>query len=356
MKQSVTTIARWANILLIIITLFSYLSPIINPDSVLWPISLLGLIYPILIIGHIVFILYWLNQRKWYFLLSVGCLLVGWSSLTKNIAFYKSAPGEEAIRMLSFNIQGSNKFCTAKTKKGRAKFNVEEFIEFLENRSVDIAVLQEFVHKYVNMNTFLDKLMAAGFYAHRPPDKSMLILSKYPIGKTGELAFENSINGCLFADLSINNKIVRVYNIHLRSNQISLIADEVAEEGNFREKETWQMVRGMFANYKNTAQIRAKQSKKIGEHIRLCPHPVLVGGDFNDVPQSFAYRQLAKGLQDSFQEKGRGIGTTFSGSLPFLRIDYILVSPRLEVLYQKTERQSKYSDHYPVLAEVKWLR
>lgn len=354
MKQSLTVLARWANILFIIITLLAYLSPLLNPASIFWPISLLGLIYPILVMGNLLFILYWLNKRKWYFLFSVGCLLVGWSFLTRNVAFYNSTSDKEAIQIMTFNTENTRKFRTAKSKVGHDKFNNQEFITFLEECNIDIAVFQEFGTLNVSRKRMKSNFMEAGYHSYRPQNHSIQIISKYPIGRTGEFAFVNGSNGCVFADLEIEGKIVRLYGLHLRSNQITGLADKVAEEGNFRERETWQKVRNMFANYKNAAKIRAEQVEEIREHMELCPHPIVVCGDFNDVPQSFAYNQLAKGLKDSFQERGRGIGTTFSGSLPFLRIDYILVSPHLEVVHQRTERSSRYSDHYPVIAEVKW--
>ena len=71
----------------------------------------------------------------------------------------------------------------------------------------------------------------------------------------------------------------------------------------------------------------------------------------NDTPSSYAYGQLSDNLKDAFIERGLGFGSTYAGSLPLLRIDYIFASPkahieRFEVLpYQ-------ISDHYPIYARL----
>jgi endonuclease/exonuclease/phosphatase family metal-dependent hydrolase len=72
--------------------------------------------------------------------------------------------------------------------------------------------------------------------------------------------------------------------------------------------------------------MRARQAEILREHIAASPHPVIVCGDFNDTPLSYSYRLMSKGLKDSFMEKGWGLGTTYAGALPALRIDYILCS------------------------------
>jgi endonuclease/exonuclease/phosphatase family metal-dependent hydrolase len=80
---------------------------------------------------------------------------------------------------------------------------------------------------------------------------------------------------------------------------------------------------------------------------------VVVCGDFNDTPNSYTYHQISKGLNDAFREAGSGIGTTYVGKIPFLRIDYILYSKeRFDPLYFKVIRKN-LSDHYPVVSTLK---
>ena len=78
---------------------------------------------------------------------------------------------------------------------------------------------------------------------------------------------------------------------------------------------------------------------------------MLVIGDFNDTPQSYVYSTiLGNDLHDSFVVHGTGIGTTYAGSIPGLRIDYILSSNNIDITYHEVPKL-QYSDHYPVVAE-----
>jgi endonuclease/exonuclease/phosphatase family metal-dependent hydrolase len=70
-------------------------------------------------------------------------------------------------------------------------------------------------------------------------------------------------------------------------------------------------------------------------------------GDMNDVPMSYCYAQLRDMLDDAFVESGSGMGGTYIGALPSLRIDHILYSPTLESWDFHTLPE-KLSDHHGV--------
>ncbi len=83
------------------------------------------------------------------------------------------------------------------------------------------------------------------------------------------------------------------------------------------------------------------------------PFPILVCGDFNDLPNSYAYQKIAKGLEDSFLKKGNGIGSTFIGKIPFLRIDYILHSHHFETIKINIHPQ-ELSDHKAIESNLRY--
>jgi endonuclease/exonuclease/phosphatase family metal-dependent hydrolase len=96
---------------------------------------------------------------------------------------------------------------------------------------------------------------------------------------------------------------------------------------------------------------RSVQSNSVREEIDKSPYPVIVCGDFNDVPNSYAYCKIGDGLQNAFVEKGLGFGRTFSGISPTLRIDNIFLDKKFTI-DQFTRVSKKLSDHFPIIADA----
>jgi endonuclease/exonuclease/phosphatase family metal-dependent hydrolase len=100
---------------------------------------------------------------------------------------------------------------------------------------------------------------------------------------------------------------------------------------------------------------RARQARTVAAHIRECPYPVIVSGDFNDTPISYTYHILDKQLKDAFSEAGFGISNTYNGFIPLFRIDYVLYSRRFNAISYQCD-PIELSDHFPVVAVLEWLK
>jgi endonuclease/exonuclease/phosphatase family metal-dependent hydrolase len=109
----------------------------------------------------------------------------------------------------------------------------------------------------------------------------------------------------------------------------------------------------------NTFYLHGEQSDFVRKELNKSPYPLVVCGDLNDVPNSYAYRHIRQDMRDAFLEKGSGIGKTFTstssrflGRLPTLRIDYIFADPRFTSTGFYMIRKA-LSDHYGMFADFK---
>jgi endonuclease/exonuclease/phosphatase family metal-dependent hydrolase len=106
-------------------------------------------------------------------------------------------------------------------------------------------------------------------------------------------------------------------------------------------------MREMGVKFKAAFQMRAEQVREIRSHINASPYAVIVCGDFNDTPISYAYQQLRGNLKDAFVSSGSGIGRTYIGKLPSFRIDNVFHSEEFESFNFQTS-DFRMSDHLPV--------
>ena len=90
----------------------------------------------------------------------------------------------------------------------------------------------------------------------------------------------------------------------------------------------------------------------MAEKVHESPYPVILCGDFNDTPVSYTYHKLSRKLNDAFIGSGIGMGTTFRGNFPYVRIDYMLYSNDFKA-YRYQTGKINWSDHYPVMARFK---
>ncbi len=341
--------------------LLAYLSPYIYPKPY-WQFSLLGLGLPWLLLS--VFLLLLLNGAMRHYavmLWLVAVLLLGLPQISAIMQPPKFAATttHKAIKVLNYNIFGLSVL----------KFNnltEADFIKFVGEQNADIACFQE-IH---NAFDFQTKIKKAGHFPYMFEQGQLrAIYSKFPIigggvidslcfpeyGKIRLKNFKATGNGCTYADVLIQNDTVRVYNLQLQSNQISTTANNLRYNGGVKKlkrRQGWADIKHMFGLFRHEVQLRAEQADKVHQHILASKRNVIVCGDFNDTPASYTYHAMQQGLQDAFREAGSGLGFTYGGSVPSLRIDYILTSDAFDIQHFYIPKVN-FSDHYPVVMSVK---
>lgn len=322
-KNNIDRILFFVNSVILLLLLISYLSPKIHPDF-FWHISLLGILFPFLLILNTLFAVYWVISWRKYFWANIVIIVLGLPYIDNTIANQKNTLDkkefsqlqknkkhqfDQLINLMSFNVRLFNQNENIDDDKIETKI-----VEMIKEKKPNVLCLQEF-----NLTESTKELFDA-FNYKKNNDNKLQIFTNYRVIKSGYI---KSKNICIYKDIVLNDTI-RVYNIHLQSN--------------------W--VKTMKSSYQN----RVNEALKIKKHINKSPFPVIVCGDFNDTPLSYTYSTLKKGLADSFQESGIGIGNSYV-SIPTLRIDYILHSQKYES-YNYKKLKYKFSDHYPISCDI----
>lgn len=344
--------------------LIIYLASRINPQ-LFWPIALPGLTYPFFFVLNAGFVLLWILRKRWWFLLSLLILLLGFQHMKNFVSlnsFNKPLPESGYnLKVLSYNVRVFDLY----NYGPRWELNFTQrnnIFRFLQEGDFDIICFQEFVHDVTGAFKTLDTLpqILRARHAHADYSRSsrglnyfgLATFSAWPILNTGRIVFPHRTgNMCIYTDILVGQDTLRVYNVHLASVGLSpedfVFLENVISPEQVPDREYLrQGSKRILARLARAFGHRAEQVRLIAEHMDQCPYPIILAGDFNDTPFSNAYRVLTRNYRDAFRA-GRGVGQTYNWSIPGFRIDYIIHSHEFKAYNFRTGRQD-YSDHFPI--------
>lgn len=332
----------------------AYLAVHINPDNFALP-AFFGLAYPYLLLINIILVIIWAMLLRYEALISVFVIAIGFTHFSNYIQLSKPARDKTGtFKVISYNVRLFNYF---ETRNGIT--SEKKVLEFLKSQQPDILCLQEFfvIGNPSQAESIVKSALGGKYYSHlkilgsgKNRTYGIATFSKYPIINKGEIIHPGSSSLSIYSDLLIGKDTFRIYNNHLQSFRLKRMERSFIEEMTAsNNKETLDDVKSLSISLKKGFVRRAIQAQVVKDHINLSPYPVIVAGDFNDTPVSYAYRKLRKGLNDSFVNSGYGAGFTYKGNYPPNRIDYILYDNTL-INSSFDIKRVKYSDHYPIMA------
>ena len=339
--------AKWLNIVLLLFTVLALLAPYIDPRT-FWIFAFFAIAFPSLILLNIAFLFFWIWQKKWYLVYSLAVLILGWKSIVGVIGFgTHKKNADKTITVGSYNISALSTLDPGSQDYG--KLTKQDFEKFLNDvGSIDIMCTQETDAKSRKLISSICEFPY--YYQHQ--SLHTCIFSKYPILNHGSIVFKNSFNSAVWSDIKFGEKVYRIFCVHLQSNTVSNLTKKTFSQEEMKTNKRYQGILKIMSRIKNATLLRVNQAQQVEQLIRTSPYPVIIGADLNDTPQSYVYAQLSDELKDSFKEGFWGFGSTYNGSFPFLRIDYILTDKKIDVINHRIFRV-KFSDHYPVFSKLK---
>ncbi|MFO7575130.1 MAG: endonuclease/exonuclease/phosphatase family protein [Bacteroidales bacterium] len=352
MRKLFSNILLGINIFLALSLLISYLAVHINPEDFILP-AFFGLLYPYLLIINIILAVIWAVNLRFYALISVVCIVIGFNHISNYIRPARPATNNDhQFTLMSYNVRLFNKYEGPGTESSE-----NDVVELVADIQPDILCLQEYYAEsdWDKLTNLFAASMGSGIESHvkmsgrgRGSFYGIATFSRFPIVNRGEIIHPDSPGLTIYTDILIESDTFRVFNNHLQSFRLRRMERSFVSEMIGVQEQRVSELSGLFASLRDGFVKRAAQANVIKAFIDTSPYPVIVTGDFNDTPVSYSYRRIRKGLTDTFLKSGYGAGFTYKGNYPPNRIDYILHDSRLKSTSYRVIGV-RYSDHYPVI-------
>lgn len=353
---------------LLLADLAMWISPTSSRLMVLAGIAFLALFFV-----NIFFAATWLfSSHKSWCLVSVLAMLVSLPALQSTYSHHRIDEAEQATSTHTLHLLTYNTHLTQMVKK--AKDN--DVLRYVKQSDADIVLLQEYeVRKQATWLTFEE---ARAYLRDEYPYSDFqfavetgrrrygtAIFSKYPLRNAARIPYTSAANSSSRCDVIVDTDTFRLINNHLESNAFTE-KDLSFDATGVDDMDDWMRTKseGLLAKLTTAAAHRSEQARAVRDEVDASPYPVILCGDFNDVPVSYTYHTIRFGgksgprakedLTDAFLMTSCGKrGSTFVKHGLGIRIDYILTSPFFTPVHTQIDRLD-YSDHYPLSATISW--
>lgn len=345
-----------------LLTIFSAFGGRVSPDLLVLP-SLLCLAFPYFAIFTIILTVFWIFCRKIIFS-ALGVLTIIVCLAPLSVAFpmgssSKPTPGAETFKIVSWNVIHTRDLRNPETKSNRA-------VRWMINSDADIitmAELKNFSSEFTGLSKSLrDSLFKAFPYRAGLNSTDIKIMSKYPVKRIDRIL--NEKGECRFDFFKVSfpeGKELVVGMVHLYSFGLSEEERQVVTEINSvsSAKTSLKEFKGPIrSKLGNAFRKRGRNATSLREIIDDIPSstPLIICGDFNDVPVSWAYN-IVRGddMRDAYAETNFGPAITYNLHAFYFHIDQMLYRGPIKAL-DLTVDKINTSDHYPLVGEFEFTK
>ena len=355
---------RIFSVVVYLLTILAAFGGRVDPRYLSFP-SILCLAFPYLAILSIVLIIFWLCARKIIFCgLGIITIIICLTPLSTvfPLGSSRNPSGGETFKILSWNVIHTNDLRQPDYQGNRA-------IEYMIQSGADVICLTE-VRKFDDseIHHFSKELQDSIFriypyFAGLPNKTDIKVLSKYPVQRLEKISYD-AMGNCRFDFFKINfpgNNELIVAMVHLFSYGLSEEERMVVTDINSMEtaKMSMKELKGTIRRKMGDAfRTRAEDAVKLREELDdISPDvPLIVCGDFNDVPSSWTYN-IVRGddLRDAYEETNFGPAITYNLHAFYFHIDQMLYRGPLVALDLSIGKIDS-SDHYPLIGEFEFLK
>ena len=337
------------------------------PSTVCFFSDALALAYPFAL-GVLLFFLFFslFRQHKRALLIAL-VIFAGYRNLGNTIAFHpfasKHAADSSTIKVLSWNVFF---FLNDHSKEhDTTGSGLRKMVDLIGKADADVLCFQEYhtingSPHMISMDHILDSMgyryklfsgdMINKHWAGGISHHGTMLLSRLPLTDSGRINMGHE--HAVWADLQFRGKPLRVYTAHLSS--LGLYTDTAAQHAHENVYEiTYERKGSVARKIKHTAIRHEQEAVILDSAFRASDKPLIFCADMNATPTTYTYRKVRGKLQDAFLCTGFGLGQTYYGISPTLRIDVCFADRRLSV--NSCEVKAEHlSDHFPVISSFGW--
>lgn len=271
----------------------------------------------------------------------------------------QSLAARPQIKVLLWNVHGLGIYDLPEDPEVPRKM-----LQFIKEQDPDVVCLVEFYTNYGDaMKPHSEKFLTEGGFRDfrfvwdntigAKVYIGMGMFSKLPVSAIEERWIAKNIN-LLQSDVRLDSATkIRIVTLHLESVGLADKEKDVLDAAGKTlpaAKNSVRTTRRFMQRTITHFQNRARQADSVAAILAESPYPLIVCGDINDMPGSYAYTTVRGELDDAFAKYGKPFGRTYNRLLPTLRIDNIFYDPEAFRCVDFKTFRTTLSDHNPVLA------
>lgn len=313
------------------------------------------MVLPFIIVCDFLVLIYWAIRRSWFVIIPIIPIVCCWNYIGTMFQFGgKPDNVNAAFTVASYNVRMFNRDGTGVVAL--------DIMNNIQKEGADIVCLQEFDNSMSGDQRSVGEKFK-DTYPYQALSGDMVIMSRFPIKKDKQMPFEMSNNGGMWADVKIDDAhTIRVFNVHMETTGINSTLHRAAKNGDIPTDSmgidglqiSKKVANNIMDNYVFNSVVRGGQAVTIANEKHNSPYPIVLCGDFNDVPYSYTYNTLLGELNDGFREGGHGYAATYRGAKGLFRIDYIFHAEGMKSEDYYTV-DLNYSDHNPVFSKITFV-